>query len=333
MEIRSDHLKRDDHFETTFFEKGNVMNVEVQKTNKEINSSAEIRNKKENVFFRSILFLFPSCILLLTFFIGPILLTFYFAFTNMSLTGTAAQNIEFVGFKNFAYMFSDPNFRTSVIKTIVFLIFSAVIGQQVLGFIIAILMKERNRTFRRIIGITVLAGWVTPEIVVAFAFYAFLNDQGTLNTMLGWIGIKPIAWLFTFPMVSVVIANIWHGTAFSMLVFQSALDNVPKSVEEAAVIDGASRWQRLWKIIIPMIKGQIVTNMILVTLQTLGVFTLIYALTGGGPGMQTQTLPIYMYNQAFVNYQLGYGTAISLAMLLIGIAASFLYIRMLKVKV
>ncbi|OXS79454.1 carbohydrate ABC transporter permease [Domibacillus enclensis] len=296
-------------------------------------SGASFNKNRNNSSLRAIFFLLPSWILLLIFFVGPILLTFYFAFTNMSLTGAAAQNVEFVGFQNFTSMFADPNFRLSVMKTIVFLIFSAVVGQQVLGFIIAILMRERNRAFRRVIGMIVLAGWVTPEIVVAFTFFAFLNDQGTLNSIIGMIGIEPITWLYTFPMVSVIIANVWHGTAFSMLVFQSALDNIPKSVEEAAVIDGASRWQRLWKITVPMIKGQIVTNMILVTLQTLGVFTLIYALTGGGPGMDTQTLPIYMYNQAFVNYQLGYGTAISLVMLLIGVTASVLYIRALKVKI
>ncbi|SIQ31266.1 carbohydrate ABC transporter membrane protein 1, CUT1 family [Domibacillus enclensis] len=310
------------------------MNARLQNTKSAAKMSGASFNKnRNNSSLRAIFFLLPSWILLLIFFVGPILLTFYFAFTNMSLTGAAAQNVEFVGFQNFTSMFADPNFRLSVMKTIVFLIFSAVVGQQVLGFIIAILMRERNRAFRRVIGMIVLAGWVTPEIVVAFTFFAFLNDQGTLNSIIGMIGIEPITWLYTFPMVSVIIANVWHGTAFSMLVFQSALDNIPKSVEEAAVIDGASRWQRLWKITVPMIKGQIVTNMILVTLQTLGVFTLIYALTGGGPGMDTQTLPIYMYNQAFVNYQLGYGTAISLVMLLIGVTASVLYIRALKVKI
>lgn len=311
------------------------MNARLQKSDQIAQRIKNIsfNKSRDNASLRAIFFLLPSWILLLIFFVGPILLTFYFAFTNMSLTGAAAQNVEFVGFQNFTAMFSDPNFRLSVMKTIVFLIFSAVVGQQVLGFMIAILMRERNRAFRRVIGMIVLAGWVTPEIVVAFTFFAFLNDQGTLNALIGTMGIEPITWLYTFPMVSVIIANVWHGTAFSMLVFQSALDNVPKSVEEAAVIDGASRWQRLWKITIPMIKGQIVTNMILVTLQTLGVFTLIYALTGGGPGMDTQTLPIYMYNQAFVNYQLGYGTAISLVMLLIGVTASVLYIRALKVKI
>nr|WP_243646949.1 sugar ABC transporter permease [Scopulibacillus darangshiensis] len=279
------------------------------------------------------LFLLPSWILLLIFFVGPVILTFYFSFTNLSLTGTAAQGIEFVGFQNFKVMFHDPNFRISIIKTILFLLFSAIIGQQVLGFILAVLMKEKNKTFRRIIGIIVIAGWVTPEIVVAFCWVAFLSDNGTLNTLLQSVGLKSVSWLFTFPMVSVIIANIWHGTAFSMLVYQAALDDVPKSIEEAARIDGASRLQSLIRIVLPIIKGSIVTNMVLVTLQTLGVFTLIYTMTGGGPGTATQTLPIFMYNQAFVNYQLGYGTAISLILLIIGIIASLLYIRSMKATI
>ncbi|MFM9282064.1 carbohydrate ABC transporter permease [Paenibacillus jiagnxiensis] len=289
--------------------------------------------KRDYTALRSVLFLFPAWLLLLVFFAGPILLTFYFAFTNLSLTGTAAQNIQFVGFQNFTAMFQDPNFRISMVNTILFLLASAVLGQQILGFILALLMKERNPTFRRLIGIIVIAGWVTPEIVVAFCWVAFLSDNGTLNAILGYAGLQPVAWLYTFPMVSVIVANIWHGTAFSMMVFQAALDDVPKTIEEAAVIDGASRFQVLTRVVIPTVKGSIVTNMILVTLQTLGVFTLIYAMTGGGPGTATQTLPIFMYNQAFVNYQLGYGTAISLILLLIGILASLVYMRSMNVKV
>ncbi|MES9758828.1 sugar ABC transporter permease [Priestia megaterium] len=289
--------------------------------------------KKDSTTLRSILFLLPTWLLLLVFFIGPILLTFYFAFTNLALTGTEAKSIRFVGFQNFVTMFNDPDFRISIFNTIIFLLFSSVIGQQVLGFILALLMKEKNKTFRRIIGIIVIAGWVTPEIVVAFCWVAFLSDNGTLNAILQGIGLKPITWLFTFPMTSVVIANIWHGTAFSMLVFQAALDDVPKDVEEAAIMDGANRLQVLIKIVLPMIKGSVVTNMILVTLQTLGVFTLIYTMTGGGPGNATQTLPLFMYGQAFVNYQLGYGTAISLILLVIGIITSLIYMRTMKVNV
>ncbi|WP_077330301.1 carbohydrate ABC transporter permease [Virgibacillus siamensis] len=279
---------------------------------------------------RSLLFGTPAIVLLVLFVLGPIIMTFYFSFTNLALTGAAASNTQFIGFENFIRMFQDPSFKSSVIKTIIFLISSAVIGQQVVGFLVAYLMKQKARPFRRIIGILVLAGWITPEVVVAFVWFAFLSDQGTLNTILGMAGMEPVAWLLNFPLVSVIFVNIWHGAAFSMLMYQAALDDIPQEVEEASRIDGANAWQRLWRVTLPIIKGAAVTNMVLVTLQTLGVFTLIYALTGGGPGEKTTTLPIFMYNEAFVNYQLGYGTAISLVLLLIGIILSLIYIRFLK---
>ncbi|CQR48485.1 Lactose transport system permease protein LacF [Paraliobacillus sp. PM-2] len=285
-----------------------------------------------NMYLKTFLFGLPSIILLLLFVLGPIIMTFYYSFTNMALTGAAASNTQFVGFDNFVRMFQDPSFKTSVLNTIIFLIASAVIGQQIVGFLVAYLMKQKARPFRRIIGILILAGWITPEIVVAFVWFAYLSDQGTLNIMLGFFGVEPIAWLLNFPLISVIFVNIWHGAAFSMLMYQAALDDIPQEVEEASRIDGANAWQRLWRITLPIIKGSAVTNMVLVTLQTLGVFTLIYALTGGGPGEKTTTLPIFMYDQAFVNYQLGYGTAISLVLLLIGITLSLIYIRFLKTE-
>ena len=95
-------------------------------------------------------------------------------------------------------------------------------------------------------------------------------------------------------------------------------------------MDGATRLQNLRYIIIPHVKSTIYTNTMLITLMTLGVFGLIYAMTGGGPSGATQTLPIYMYVQAFKSFQLGYGTAISIVLLMIGIALSVLYTRIAK---
>jgi multiple sugar transport system permease protein len=291
------------------------------------------KRKGKSDHVKAAIFLVPTWLLLLIFFIGPMLLTLLFSFTNLALTGAEASQLRFVGFENFTRMFQDPDFRVSVWNTIVFVFFSAVLGQCFFGFLIAFLMKEKNKTFRRIVGLIIIAAWVTPEVVVAFCWVAFLGESGTANWLLSLFDMKPIAWLFTFPMVSVVIANMWRGTAFSMMVFQAALDDIPKDVEEAAIMDGARRFQVIRYITIPMVKGTIATNMMLVTLQTLGVFALIYTMTGGGPGVSTATLPVFMYKQAFVSYQLGYGTAISFVLLVLGAIASFIYMKTLKVKV
>lgn len=283
---------------------------------------------------KSAFFLAPSWIVLLIFFLSPMVMTLIFAFTDLSLTGATSRQINFIGFDNFIRMASDTQLYESSLKTLIFVVASAIIGQSFLGFLIAFLMKEKNHVFRRFVGTSVITAWVTPEIVVAFTWVAFLGDRGTMNTILAAVpGFQPIEWLFEYPMVSIVVANMWRGTAFSMMAFQAALDDIPIEVEEAAIMDGANRFQRITRIIIPMIKGTIATNWMLVTLQSLGVFALIYTMTGGGPGNMTTTLPIYMYQQAFVSQQLGYGTAISLVMLFIGALFGILYTKFLKVDI
>lgn len=275
-------------------------------------------------------FLTPTIALLAIFFVWPIVLSFYYSMTNMTLSGSKAVNFDFVGFDNFTRLFADPLFRTSFMNTLVFLIFSAIIGQLVFGFIIAYLMKQKNQLVRSTVGLITLIGWIMPEVVVSFCMVAFFNRDGSLSVILQNLGIlkEPVAWLVSFPMVSVVISNIWHGTAFSMMQFQAALDDVPAEIEESANLDGANWFHNLIYITIPMIKSTIVTDAILITLKTLAVFGLIYAMTGGGPGTSTTTLSIYMYKQAFGSYQMGYGTAIALIMLVVGIVLSLISVRL-----
>lgn len=276
------------------------------------------------------LFLFPSFLLIFVFFALPVFVTVFYSFTNKTLVGVKAQNWNFIGLDNYKFMFSDSRFFISLKNTIVFLFFSALVGQQVLGFTLAYLMERKSAALRRFVGTAVLLGWITPEVVVSFIFFAFLNTEGSLNSVLALFGLKPVAWLFDYAMISVIFANIWRGSAFSMLIFQSALGNVGQSVRESARIDGANTFQILFRIILPLISGSIVTNTILITLQTIGLFGLIYALTGGGPGFDTTTVPIYMYNKAFSAYQLGYGTAMAIILVLFGVLMSIFYMRSFK---
>lgn len=277
---------------------------------------------------KSILLL-PTLVLLITFFIIPIVLTIYYSFTNLALTGSNARNLQFIGLENYTRIFSDPNAVKAIGNTFVFLI-GSLAGQTILGFLIAYLMKQKNQLFRSIAGPCFLIGWVMPEIVVSLCFMAFFKDNGTLNVIRGVFGGKSVTWLYAHPMASVIIANVWHGMAFSMMNFQSALDNVSGDIEEAARVDGASRWKTLIYVTVPCIKDTIATNIMLNTLSTLGVYGLIMALTGGGPANKTTTLPLYMYNQGLKGMQLGYGTAIGMVILAVGVVCSIFYTILLK---
>lgn len=273
--------------------------------------------------------LMPSVLLLLVFFVAPILLTVYYSFTNLALSGENARQLKFIGLSNYFTMFKDRTVRISIVNTLVFLL-GSLIGQQVLGFIIALNMRNKNRIFRGIVGPIFLAGWIMPEVVVALCCSTFFGDSGTLNQIFSFLRLPQVEFLFAVPMLTVILANIWHGTAFSMMNFQSALDGVPADIEEAARVDGAGPFQTMIRIILPCIKNTIATNTMLNTLSTLGVFGLIYMMTGGGPGTKTLTLPIFMYRQAFISQQLGYGTAISMILLVIGIVLSVFYTRIMR---
>lgn len=271
----------------------------------------------------------PATLLLLLFLAGPIGYCVYIAFTDMQLTGSSS--VDFVGFANFRRAFADPAFRNAVWLTLVFTVLSSLVGQNTLGLALAALMRRASRPVRTLTGALVITAWVLPEIVAAFLLYAFFRREGTLNAILGQLHLPTQNWLFTLPILAVSFANVWRGTAFSMLIYSAALAEIPTDVEEAAEVDGASGARRFWHITLPMIRRSIATNLMLNTLQTLSVFGLIWAMTRGGPGDRSQTLPVFMYDQAFLKSLIGYGTAVALLLLLVGSLFSVIYLRLMKV--
>ena len=271
----------------------------------------------------------PALLLLLIFFAGPMLWSLYTAFTDLALTGSST--VHFVGIDNFTRMARDPSFLSSLKLTVIFVVGSAVIGQNTLGLLIALILRGRSRIARSVVTSVVLAAWAVPEVVAGFCWYAFLYRTGTLNALLGHFGIQQ-NWLYTTPMLAVILANVWRGTAFSMLTYTAALSEVPPELTEAAAVDGATGWQRLRRITLPLIRRAIVSNLMLITLQTLAAFGLIYVMTGGGPGTASQTTPLYMYQQSFKFYQLGYGTAMALVLLVVGALFSAIYLRLIRLE-
>jgi multiple sugar transport system permease protein len=272
----------------------------------------------------------PAVVLLGVFLVGPILYCLYSAFTDMALTGAAGAH--FVGLDNFRKAFSSPEFQQSLVYTLIFTLVSAVIGQNVLGMLLALLMRSGTSWIRAAVSAIVIGAWVMPEVVAGYLWSAFLGDDGSFNKILGVFSLPSQDWLFSIPILAVSLANIWRGTAFSMLVYSAALSEVPKEIEESATVDGAGTFQRLWSVTLPMIRRSITTNLMLITLQTLSVFGLIWTMTRGGPSNKSQTLPLFAYQQAFQLSQLGYGTALALVLLAIGGAFSLVYLKALRLE-
>ncbi|MFF5537093.1 carbohydrate ABC transporter permease [Streptomyces cinerochromogenes] len=273
----------------------------------------------------------PAVVLLLLFLAGPIAYCVWIAFTDLQLTGQAHSS--FVGFANFRRAFRDNAFLNAVWLTLVFTVVSSLVGQNTLGLALAALMKRASKPVRTLTGAVVVTAWVLPEVVAGFLLYAFFRREGTLNAVLDWLHLPRQNWLFTLPILAVSFANVWRGTAFSMLVYSAALDEIPAEITEAAEVDGAGGWRRLWHITLPMIRRSIGTNLMLNTLQTLSVFGLIWVMTRGGPGDRSQTLPLFMYEQAFQNSMIGYATAVALLLLVVGSLFSVVYLRLLRTEV
>ncbi|WP_324651898.1 sugar ABC transporter permease [Georgenia sp. H159] len=266
----------------------------------------------------------PALALIGLFLIFPALWTIYLGMTDYRLTGLAAADPQFVGLDNYTDVLADAEFWRSLRLTLAFVLFSGVIGQTLLGFSVAWALRRLKPWAKTIVETLVLAAWVVPTSVGAFLWLALLDRRdGTLNWLLDTPG---TAWLIEYPMTSVIIFNIWVGTAFSMLLFSSALGAVPPSQLETARMSGASTWQQLRDVVIPNIRGHILTNTLLITLWTFNTFTP-YLLTAGGPNGQSEILPVYIYRTAIPGGQLGVGAAISLIMLLINLVIALGYMR------
>jgi multiple sugar transport system permease protein len=266
---------------------------------------------------------------LLFLFVVPILYALYLGFTNLQLVGPHAQSWWFTGLANPRRLLHDSIFFHSIRLTLIFVVGSGIIGQTVLGLTLALLMRRTLAPIRLSVGILVVTAWVIPEVTAAFIWYAFSQAGGPLGVVFGE---QQTNFLFSAPIATVSVANLWRGTAFCMLVFAAALRNLPSEVLEAADVEGASAIQQLFSITLPLLGSTILTNLLLVTILNLSDFTLIYTMTQGGPGTSTMTLPVYIYQEAFTYYELGYGTTISLVLIAIGAILSLLFVRQARVR-
>lgn len=275
--------------------------------------------------------LMPATFLLALFFVAPALWAAYTSLTNMALVGIDAANPRFVGLDNYARLARDQDFAIVIRNSVTFVVGSAIVGQFILGLALALLIDHAERRGFRAASLAyaaVLLAWVNPTLIAGFLWVAMFDFFfGSLNMALKALGADPVDWLGSYPMLSVIIANIWRGTAFTMLIFLGALKTIPSDIYEAARVDGANAWQRFWDHTLPSLRQIAALVLLSITMSTFGTFILIQTLTNGGPGIATEVISLYAFHEAFQRYSIGYGSAIALAMLLLNLVFAVLYLR------
>lgn len=275
--------------------------------------------------------LLPVLVVIGLFYLYPIIDAVRLAFTDASLLDRDYA----ISTGAFRATISDPALPTILGNTFTFVSLS-VLGQILLGLAIALLVVRGER--RRLRGMLalrtlVLSAWVIPGIANGIIWQVLFSEApfGALNSSLAMIGLGPVAWLSDpqNAMMSTIIATVWQGAAYSMILLYAALKSIDPALYEAAAVDAARPWESFWFITLPHLRPALLVNAILIMIMTLNTFDAILALTGGGPGRATEVLALYTYNTVFYNFDLARGSALSILLLAISLILASLVARFL----
>lgn len=278
----------------------------------------------------SIPLLIPALGLLGALFVGPVLYSFYLGFTNLQLIGPTSRNYQVTGTTNLSRLFADPVFHQSLYLTAFFVLEAAVVGATLVGLILAVAMQNALGVARTIVGSLVIVCFVLPPVVVATTWYAAVTGHGVYTTLFAYPNGD---FLQLAPLITVSAANAWNLTGLAMILFAAALRNIPAEVLESARMENSNAVQTFFKITLPLLRPTLVTTILLMTLLALANFTVVYIMTGGGPGTSTMILPVYSYQQAFQFDNLAYGALIGNAMVILATILSFVYVRLSRARI
>lgn len=255
------------------------------------------------------LFVAPFAVATGLFLVLPTLYGLWMSFTDQSLTGTGS---EFIGFDNYAEAFSDPQVWQTLWHTVWFTILSTV--PLVLVALVMALLVHTGLPGQWVWRMSFFAPYLlTSAVVWHLSNWMFQPDIGLLDTWVAAIGLEPIGWLTdeNVAMFSIAGVTVWWTVGFNFLLYLAALQGIPQQQYEAATIDGAGGWRRLFSITLPQLRTITGVILVLQLLASLKVFDQIYMLTAGGPNGSTRPILEYIYDTGFTNYRLGYASAIS----------------------
>lgn len=279
------------------------------------------------------LFVSPAMLLLITFGIFPILVAVVISTTNMNISAFASwNNVDFVGADNYVALFADPDFWQALGNTGLF----AVVGVPaivLLSLAVALMLNRSQNWFFQALRSFYFIPAITAIVAVSLVWSYLYNTQfGLFNYLLSLVGVSPVQWL-SDPWIakfSVGLVAVWRGTGLNIIIFLAALQGVPKEYLEAASIDGAGDWRKIFSITIPLLRFAIFFVSVTTTIAWLQFFDEPFVLTDGGPLGATTSVSIFLYKEGFRLNQFGYASAGSVVLFVIIAIITLVQLRLRK---
>jgi multiple sugar transport system permease protein len=267
---------------------------------------------------------------LVLFYAYPLYRNIDLSLRNYTVRSFVQGDAPFTGLANYRTVLDDPTFAPALVHTVVFTAV-CLFFQYAIGLALAVFFNQRFRLSATLRALF-LVPWLLPLIVSASTWSWMLNsDSGVVNAVLHAVGVGPVNWLTApgWSLASVIIANIWIGVPFNLVVLHSGLQSIPASLYEAAALDGANAWQRFWRITFPLLRPVSAITLLLGLVYTLKVFDIIWIMTKGGPADSSTTFATWSYQLGFGNLLPAFGPGAAVGNLLVVAALVFglVYVR------
>lgn len=273
-------------------------------------------NKRDGLLFSA-----PFMIIYIVFMLFPLLFGLFISFNKWNILSGA----QFVGLKNYALLFSDEKFISSLLNTFKFVLLSTP-PLLIIGFIMALSINSKS-PFKSIMENVYFIPYIFSMTVIATLWaWIFQKDFGIINQIIQMFGFSKIGWLTNekFAMHSVVVATVWWTAGFNMILMSAGMKQISNEVYESASIDGASSLRKIFSITIPLLKPTLVLCLILQVIASFNIFGQVYVMTGGGPHGSTRVLVQYIYETGFTYFKMGYSAAMSYILFIIIMIVSFI---------
>ena len=288
------------------------------------------RSVSSRYFLTVLFFLAPALLVFSMFLIYPMVQSVYFSFFKWKGFGPPT---DFIALENYSRILNDKNFLRALQNGLMIVVLSLTI-QLPLALTLA-LMVGRTLPGRAFFRIIFFLPYVLSEVITAVIWRSLYHPDphyGLINAILVNLGLESVSWLAELDIVmpAIFVVLTWKYFGFHMLLYMAGLQSIPAELEDAAKIDGATGFQTIWHIIIPLLRGTIRTTVYLSVLGSLQLFGLVWILTEGGPAGASEMMATYLYRFGFIRFSLGYGSAVAVVMFVICISFSLIYQNVFK---